>query len=554
METAHDVEPAMLKRTTLFCMLIGCLLAVLPMAYAQDQLPDLIPEAVDLFSGKVRVMNAGGAAAGASKLVLICSKKGQAGGCPTSSTLESMYDMNRGGYVIDVPPLPARKARTVAFPMWLLQWERGQYTFTLNADVSNEIHESSESNNLMRSSLRWGDSGTLRITALSNGKPVPVAYQIIASGKQTRALGAISKPSGENIQTPVDISLVPGTYKLTLQAENAHAAAQQIDIKIESGKVVEQKVTFQQPGLLKVGVLSDQNEDLSRIAYSIYTSGEPYKGVAGGNGVPPYKVSLLPGNYDLHVYRKLSWYIGPKKPTTDIKLVMGFDEEQVIRGIKIQSGQTVEEKIPFKHIETGILNLHVLCDGKPCKSYVNFSSTQKNSPILFSFDMPARLKLVTGRYKLNVHPADASGSTFQNSGYGSKSVEIVIHEGEMLEKQVTFTKAKKGTLSLTALVDGSRSKAEIGIRRAGTKGQFGTLQASYNLLSNKADLLPGDYDFSIWPLEHHISPGGIDVFHGGVSGPDIYYGRIKGVGPVILHDVQINANETLEKTVKFEKH
>jgi len=87
----------MLKRTTLFCMLIGCLLAVLPMAYAQDQLPDLIPEAVDLFSGKVRVMNAGGAAAGASKLVLTCSKKGQAGGCPTSSTLESMYDMNRGG-------------------------------------------------------------------------------------------------------------------------------------------------------------------------------------------------------------------------------------------------------------------------------------------------------------------------------------------------------------------------------------------------------------------------------------------------------------------------
>jgi len=63
----------MLKRITLFCMLIGCLLAVLPMAYAQDQLPDLIPVVIDANQGHIEVRNIGNATAGASNLSVICS-------------------------------------------------------------------------------------------------------------------------------------------------------------------------------------------------------------------------------------------------------------------------------------------------------------------------------------------------------------------------------------------------------------------------------------------------------------------------------------------------
>jgi len=80
--------------------------------------------------------------------------------------------------------------------------------------------------------------------------------------------------------------------------------------------------------------------------------------------------------------------------------------------------------------------------------------------------------------------------------------------------------------------------------------------ASYNMLNNETDLLPGVYDFSISPLEQTLSPGGISTYHrAGWEAPSIVSHKMTGVDPIILHGIQIKAGETLDKTLSFEtKH
>jgi len=65
-------------------------------------------------------------------------------------------------------------------------------------------------------------------------------------------------------------------------------------------------------------------------------------------------------------------------------------------------------------------------------------------------------------------------------------------------------------------------------------------------------LVPGNYDISVLPLEYTLSPGGVDVFHGGVEAPGIKTKRIHGVEPIILHNIEIRPGATLKKSVNFE--
>ncbi len=513
---------------------------------SSKQTPDLVAEASDPFYGIFYVENHGGKMAGKSKLLMNCDQAGQSGGCATSAEMERIYDPTLRGYVLEVPAIPAGKVQRVIFPMSMLTWERGKYTFSLRADASNVVAETREDNNRVSRSLQW-DTGVLRIMASSNGSPVPVSYHLVPSGARRYSNNYHLRKSGKGVQTPVDISLPTGSYHFGIKPVNGRVIEQSFNVEIKAGKVFSQKVIFQQPGYLNMTILDDHHKKISRIYYTINSSGGGRYHEGGRiDGTPPVQVSLPPGIYDFHVYRKLSRYNGSKKTTMDISPIMGKDEQQVIRSINITSGQTVAKKVIFRRITPGVLALHVLSDGKPNQAYVNVALAKKNAPILFSFNTFKQIKLVPGRYRLTVRPKDEAGHiTFQNAGYGSKRMEVAIRAGETLEKRISFVKARKGALALTVLVNGSRSKAKISIRKAGRKGHFNTVGAS------KMDFMPGHYDFLVWPVEHCISPGGIDVFHGGVSGPGFRTRRLPDVKAVILHDVEIKSGEKLKRTVEF---
>lgn len=522
-----------------------------PGSKPKANMPDLIAVASDPFFGIFYVENKGDAEAAASKLVMTCTQGKQNGGCPTSTEMERLYNGKLGGFVVNIPPLPAGKVQRVTFPMSNLVWEKGAYTFSLTADAGRIVAETSESNNTARKTLRW-ETGVLRIVSSGHGKPVPISYNIYPSGdrKHITSWRNRIRAEGRRIQTPVDISLPTGVYQLGIYSGNGIGVAQWFRVAVKASKVVTQKISFQQPGFLEFDIAGEHHEKLTRVAYSIKASGR--KTVATGQDGSMkgslFRVSLLPGDYDLHVYRKLSRFKASGTSPVDISPVMGADEEQIIRGIRIQSGQTMKKKFVFKHIEPGMLKVHVLSDGRPNQAYVNVASIERNSPIryLFGFDASKQIKLVPGRYQLTIRAKDEKRrGTFQNAGYGSKRVKVTIDAGETVEKRVNFIKAKKGSLVLTVLVNGSRNKAKTGIRTAGRKGRFITINLS------KADLLPGRYDISVWPVEHCLSPGGVDVFHGGVSGPRLRTRRLPDVKPVILHNVEIKPGERLKKTVEF---
>jgi len=508
--------------------------------------PDLVPVASDPFFGIVYVENDGDSTAGASKLLMTCKQSKQSGECPTSSAMEDLYDGKLGGFVKDLPPIPAGQVKRVVFPMSGLVWEKGIYTFSVTADAGRAVAESSEDNNTAIKTVHW-DTGTLRLVAVRNGKNVPVIYHIDPAGERAHVRFLWPNRSGRNVQTPMDIPLPAGTYQLGVRSVGVQSVEQRFKVEIKAGKVLAKHVVLLEPGLLRFDVLDDHNKVLSRVSYSVNASGKRNLVASMGGGTGAFKLRLSPGIYDLHIYHNLSERSTSGASTKGAAPVMGKREEQVIRGIKIESGRTIEKTAHFKHIEPGELKVHVLAGGKPNRAYINVSPVAKGSPVLFSFDSSARVKIVPGSYRLTIRPKDEKDSaTFQNAGYGVKNVEITIHAGETLEKRVNFvTKARKGSLVLTVMVNGRRGKAGIGIRKVGIHGPFYTVDAG------KTEFLPGHYDFKVWPVGHCLSPGGVDVFHGGVSGPRLRARMLPGVKPVILHNIEIKAGEVTKKTVEF---
>jgi len=322
------------------------------------------------------------------------------------------------------------------------------------------------------------------------------------------------------------------------------------------------------PGSLRLVVLDDRGNQLPpfySFSYAIRRHGEKrrWKFAAQGQGqTSAQTVSLPSGRYDLHlnINRHFSNPMYHRVP--DIQKVLsdrtlGPDLQRDILDIPVQPGQTVEERVVIGYLEPGRLELRVMADGKPVRAHIDIDlpgeaglpgRVLRSYPALF--DSPAELKLIPGCYKLKVAPED-EGRSFQNAGYGSKTVPLLIQPGETLKKQIDFTSARKGTLVLTVLVNGSRSKAEIGIRKAGGQGGFSALGSTYNFMTNSAGLLPGSYDLSIRPRKIYFSPGVPDFFQGRSQGPGFKTRRIGGLEPLILHGITIRSGERLEKTVEF---
>ena len=322
-----------------------------------------------------------------------------------------------------------------------------------------------------------------------------------------------------------------------------------LDTVIQPLKHAPTSPTTKPTGHLNFDVANTHNDPLSHVYWSINHSGQRYPDIASGSGASAVSISVAPGVYDLHLWREL---IVMKKSAFKPDRILGRNIEKVIPGITIVAGKTITRKVTFDTINAGDLLIQTSADGKPDQAYISVYD-QRDHPVLniypAKFSAQTRLKLIPGRYHLKVRPVGKTG--VQGDGYTGKTEAIEIKAGKTLVKAFNFTRPKKGSLTITAFVNGSRSKAEITIRKAGTKNHFGALAASYNLFSNQAILLPGRYDLSIRPLQFCFSPGGVDVFHGGVQAPGIRQRRIKGVKPVILQNIEVKPGKTLKQTVKF---
>lgn len=320
-----------------------------------------------------------------------------------------------------------------------------------------------------------------------------------------------------------------------------------------------------QPGMLTVVAQSPKGQQLSKFTYYLLKPGDTdlWRAVLSGIDKPsPQRFTVAPGVYDLRV-RHYQRYIGSKHPSEkQIKQAMahqvfGADQNLFVSNINIKSGQKLQKKLIIPEPASGTLELNILADGKPVKARVGLGFPEdtvlpdkvfKSYPIWLS--SPMKMNLFTGDYQLQVVPED-KGGVYQNAGYGSQLLPISIQSGKTLKKTINFKLKVKGQLNITVLLNGKRVKAQISIRKSGTKDRFGVIRSSYNLLSNKAQILPGNYDFSILPLDIYFSPGGVDFFHGRTEGPDIKTRRIKGIKPVILSHVEIKSGETYKQKVDF---
>ncbi len=275
----------------------------------------------------------------------------------------------------------------------------------------------------------------------------------------------------------------------------------------------------------------------------------------------PHDIYLPPGSYDIRVTQRQTFLNSSINPQADFQQllsqqIVGELELGNFSAVTVEPEKVSERTISFKQPAPGKLMVHTLCDGEPARAYLDVSTPdQATRPLLKSYpaylDSDVAVNLLPGRYELKIEPEDRTRG-YQGHGYRAQTLVVEIEAGKTSEETVTFTAAPKGRLVLTSLVDGSRGKAEIGIRPAGSTTNFGAVIASYNLFSLSTGLLPGHYDIQVRPLEVALSVGGVDVFHGKWEGPGLKTRRVDGIEPVILHDIEIRAGEVVEKTVEFE--
>jgi hypothetical protein len=115
-------------------------------------LPDLVPQILDPFAFRFAVRNAGDAPAGPSAVLLRCRAASGGGstkgGCPSIPALAPLYDSSLGGFVVNVPAVPAGGTQPVPIPaLGTIVWPTGGYEFTAVADVHHAVPERNEGNN-----------------------------------------------------------------------------------------------------------------------------------------------------------------------------------------------------------------------------------------------------------------------------------------------------------------------------------------------------------------------------------------------------------------------
>ena len=326
------------------------------------------------------------------------------------------------------------------------------------------------------------------------------------------------------------------------------------------------------PGKLRVVVQDDRKQTLKSFNYFIQKHGtkQKYKGivVSGNDQTSPLEVEIPEGQYDVHIVSKNDFYAGFNglrryySHVAEIQKDMAHHilapmREKIIANTLITSGKTTNKRVVFKHLKLGFLKISVNADSKQePKIWLNIKPSGQSQSILefhgpFYFDSVLKVPLAAGSYLVHMEPQNEG---YQGPGYKKTEFGVTIKPGETLQQKINYTRQNKGTLKLTVLVNGSKSKARIGILKAGGKGRFGATRTSYNMMTNTVELLPGHYDISVVPMEFTLSLGGLEFFHGRSEAPSIKTKVIAHIKPIILHNIEIKPDESLEKTLNFKKN
>jgi hypothetical protein len=150
--------------------------------------PDLVPVSATLTNGTVGVLNQGAGASPATSLTLYCQRFG-GGGCPEAPGMAAYENaMFPNHATVQVPALDAGASYAHPLAFWNeLEWEPGDYVFTLTVDAAGAAGESMEGNNVVvvpyTVAPRPADSGPVRagdLAAVPGTRPSPAARELVA--------------------------------------------------------------------------------------------------------------------------------------------------------------------------------------------------------------------------------------------------------------------------------------------------------------------------------------------------------------------------------------
>ena len=221
----------------------------------------------------------------------------------------------------------------------------------------------------------------------------------------------------------------------------------------------------------------------------------------------PARFKLIPGTYAAGV--------------TD-RTVTPYQTRE-IRDIEIVAGQTVKKTLTFGG--AGTLRISTVKDGQPFSASVSVYRQDDGKAMpskgTWAHKKPAEYELVPGVYSFKV--IDRTVTPYQTQEI--RDIEVLA--GQTVEKTVTF--GGSGTLRITTVKDGQPFNASVSV---------------YRQSDRKA--LPGKGTWSRnKPAEYKVAPG-------------VYFLKVtdRSAVPYVekeIRDIQVQAGQTVEKSIPFEK-
>ena len=396
--------------------------------------------------------------------------------------------------------------------------------------------------------------GRLRLVLPAQGTQISYKlWRMLDADRPSRGTPAVPQTTillrSARLSEDTEIPLFPGHYRLATRHQQYSGETHIEDFVIHPGELVEKKVVLRQLGHLHVEV--DGLQAAEKVGLNILSPGHnDSPDLSLGPQRPPFNVDLVPGHYAANLFIRYK---------SDIR---GLPRVQPLADFEITSGQTVETRVTFPPPRWGTLKLNALFENQQVKYKFRISPREQPAYSVYETSSgragvktPSEFGLLAGDYLVSVwgeEPKEPHEAIFPWPTFAKKDVAVKVEDRRVVEQVFRFKKQQPSKLVLKVLLNGSAVKARIKARISGSKNPFSAVGASYNFLTNKAKILPGNYDFSVQPLKIGVSLG-VDVFHGR-KGPLWETTPAKGTTPLILHNLHIEPNSTVEKTLSFKSN
>ncbi len=390
------------------------------------------------------------------------------------------------------------------------------------------------------------EKGLLKLQVLMAGKPVEAAVRVTQSGKRNRTVLQTKSMPGDSYehmkQTPFAVVLAAGRYDLYVQARvsplRVYMQTRALPVVIKTGKRLERTVT----------IPSGRLQILSNIA------GESISGLTVEiSGGASYKNKLR--DFDGYtIYQKLKTPVDTDVPPGKYKIKVQNPETGQTQNfdVRIKENGEVEKSLAFEKFHAGYLKFSLLVDGKkiPAKDfykYVALTITSISSSKQIKPGSGDRLRLPSGVYDVLIHEQAWGNADTHLTG-------IKISDDETTGRSITLQ--QPGELQLVSLWQTSKLdeaecavikplvttavipiyaylyltdthlKKDYGDKIAKCYPDINPMVVTYTRLDKKNNsstspgkvysneypsmktrvaairLVPGRYDFKLWPLKH----------------------------------------------------